>query len=391
MGITTSQSVFLLSANLGGVAGYGGNSSLDVETNNYSGAKANLHIKDVRAVFGRPYASSIWNESLDSSAFTTSRFHQDDKTHSEVIDSQVTKIDANKFNFSREEFAEYNTNEGLSHPEIKRHQTMNLASSNDEFDSVAAAKSSAAILRNDTPNAARDSDNDGLSDQVENALGTDPRDKDTDDDGLQDGWEISGYTPNGTKLESADPLQKDLYITIAYTARAKRYSDQTLDDLRRIFAQMPVSNPNGQLGIRVHIATETVTLKTTFKNNLSEFKQQNGWNGSSSVRPQGHHLVVVTPMQDAPEGLIGYGETPGRFAIARDGGNTDYGNCTVAAHIVTHELLHNIVGEFDSADGHIHTENGWLSPIAREGNQYLSERTVKRLNREGIVSLQLGS
>jgi MYXO-CTERM domain-containing protein len=45
-----------------------------------------------------------------------------------------------------------------------------------------------------------DADNDGLSDDAEDELGTDPFDDDTDDDGLLDGWEVV----NGT-----DPLDSD--------------------------------------------------------------------------------------------------------------------------------------------------------------------------------------
>ena len=40
-----------------------------------------------------------------------------------------------------------------------------------------------------------DTDGDGLDDQLEARLGTDPNKKDTDGDGLQDGWEVFSAVP----------------------------------------------------------------------------------------------------------------------------------------------------------------------------------------------------
>jgi hypothetical protein len=252
---------------------------------------------------------------------------------------------------------------------------------------VSGPLSSDTSSEKERPDPAIDSDSDGLSDEVEATIGTNPTDPDTDDDGLNDGWEYSGTTPGGTKLQDADPLQKDLYITLAYAPSATHYSDEGIDDIRRSFAQMPVANPNGQSGIRTHVTTQTANITTSFKGNLSEFREKNGLNRSADVWAEGHHLIVVTPMQDAPEGLIGYGETPGRFAIARDGGNYKYGNFTVNAHIVTHELLHNIIGELDSEGGEIHTDNGWLSEVADKDHQSLSQTATNALNSDGIISL----
>ncbi|MFO7974225.1 MAG: hypothetical protein R6V12_06295 [Candidatus Hydrogenedentota bacterium] len=54
-----------------------------------------------------------------------------------------------------------------------------------------------AVLVSVTPAAYVDSDGDGLSDEVEAALGTDPLNFDTDGDGIPDGWEVwNGLDPN---------------------------------------------------------------------------------------------------------------------------------------------------------------------------------------------------
>lgn len=53
-----------------------------------------------------------------------------------------------------------------------------------------------------TAEAAGDDDNDGLSNQVEAAIGTDPRASDSDGDGLLDGEEINQYNSNPTMLDT---------------------------------------------------------------------------------------------------------------------------------------------------------------------------------------------
>ncbi|NCC30771.1 MAG: hypothetical protein EOM24_01960, partial [Chloroflexia bacterium] len=53
-----------------------------------------------------------------------------------------------------------------------------------------------------------DTDGDGLSDFVEERIGTDPNNADSDGDGLEDGLEVNGFMLNGRRWRS-DPLQQD--------------------------------------------------------------------------------------------------------------------------------------------------------------------------------------
>jgi hypothetical protein len=70
----------------------------------------------------------------------------------------------------------------------------------------------------DTASAACDSDDDGLNDCDEDALGTDPTKADTDGDGFTDGEEVLETGVDGLKLSGeplfADPLRKDIYVEI---------------------------------------------------------------------------------------------------------------------------------------------------------------------------------
>ncbi|MEA3366211.1 MAG: hypothetical protein U9Q79_11285 [Candidatus Hydrogenedentes bacterium] len=72
---------------------------------------------------------------------------------------------------------------------------------------AAANPSSAgdAVLVLVTPGAYLDTDGDGLSDEVETALTTDPLNFDSDGDGLPDGWEVwNGLDPNNPDDAYAD-------------------------------------------------------------------------------------------------------------------------------------------------------------------------------------------
>jgi hypothetical protein len=60
-----------------------------------------------------------------------------------------------------------------------------------------------------SPSAGPDTDNDGLTDDRENQIGTDPNDPDTDDDGLTDGAEVNTYRTDPKDPDTDDGGVKD--------------------------------------------------------------------------------------------------------------------------------------------------------------------------------------
>jgi hypothetical protein len=114
---------------------------------------------------------------------------------------------------------------------------------------LASAWGGGEILSNDT-------DNDGLSDDEEDLVGTSPFNPDTDGDGLLDGWEVHGLQRLGTleplPLEGADPLQKDVFVEIDWMTASGTDSQrnaviayQAAADVTRVFARSGT-------GIRIH-------------------------------------------------------------------------------------------------------------------------------------------
>jgi hypothetical protein len=94
-------------------------------------------------------------------------------------------------------------------------------------------------------------------------------DPDTDGDGLRDSWEISGipYTDalgvtQRYILPDADPRHKNLYVELdAMTGLS--FSASAVSDLQQAFADAPVANPDGNLGITLRIALDETNLPHT--------------------------------------------------------------------------------------------------------------------------------
>ncbi len=104
---------------------------------------------------------------------------------------------------------------------------------------------------------AGDRDGDGLTDDEEATLGTDPANPDTDGDALLDGWEVMGV--NGIDLpgKGASPLHKDIFVEMDFMERAGAANglapgDSVLSAIIAAFASAPVTNPDGATGVKIH-------------------------------------------------------------------------------------------------------------------------------------------
>ncbi|MEA2826597.1 MAG: hypothetical protein QOG43_1036 [Actinomycetota bacterium] len=96
---------------------------------------------------------------------------------------------------------------------------------------------------------------------------------DADGDGLLDDWETNGLDVNGDGVKEvdlpamgADPRHKDLFIEVDWMDRPQSCvlwwcwggrsfapMQAALDDVRATFAAAPLTNPDGQTGVRAHI------------------------------------------------------------------------------------------------------------------------------------------
>lgn len=98
-----------------------------------------------------------------------------------------------------------------------------------------------------------DSDHDGLSNEDEARLGTDPLNPDTDDDGLLDGWEVGTFRDLDMKALGCDPRHADVICLVS------RFTDLKEDLLKSEFAKvtdyykkLDSPNPDGTKGWNWH-------------------------------------------------------------------------------------------------------------------------------------------
>ena len=82
---------------------------------------------------------------------------------------------------------------------------------------------------------------------------------DIDGDGIPNTWEMKGYDADGDgKIDvdypamGANPLKKDIFVEMDYMPGLLASEDE-LDRITESFAQLPVRNPNGTVGINIHL------------------------------------------------------------------------------------------------------------------------------------------
>ena len=92
---------------------------------------------------------------------------------------------------------------------------------------------------------------------------------DIDGDGIGNILEMRGYDGNRDgKLEidypgmGANPLKKDLFVEMDYMPGLLA-SEEELDRITEIFANMPIRNPNGTTGINLHLPVTPAAPSTT--------------------------------------------------------------------------------------------------------------------------------
>lgn len=102
--------------------------------------------------------------------------------------------------------------------------------------------------------AANDQDGDGLLDEDERRIGSDPQDRDTDDDGLLDGWEVHGLP---RAIDGPDtplsPIRQDVIVAVRiYEGVDEDKAKKSIERSKGLYARLPNTNPDGSTGITLH-------------------------------------------------------------------------------------------------------------------------------------------
>lgn len=234
-----------------------------------------------------------------------------------------------------------------------------------------------------------DNDNDGVTDMEERErYGTNPAKSDSDSDGFTDGEEVDGQTVDGTPLPDAEPAKKDLYIVIHRARGIAPFTQRERLDLKQIFQDMPVSNPDGTHGIRLHvnptfISAEEPDINSPYKTKHDAELADSHYRNADQYKCSAHQVLLV---EIKNQSVKGWGDAPG-FQVLVEGRNTrsEESKYTERTVSIVHELLHNVVGKL--RDGRMHTDEGWLNDEGEyhDGDLYLNMETRHTLNQRGFA------
>lgn len=237
--------------------------------------------------------------------------------------------------------------------------------------------------------------------KVEFTIGKTICDVDTDEDGLCDAWETDGIDIDkdgvvdlDLKALGADPKKKDLFVEID---RWKGQPVFGLGDVVAAFAKAPVKNPDGTVGIKLHVliddevtkvagtalsgtdeiepvdidltkfGTKTVTATTTSC-------EDKGWFGTKADRAsdnceniiQAKRLVYRYSLYVwamAGNQYSGMGELPGNDFIVSVGNAGANNNQRVQSGTFMHELGHTLNLHHGGADD-VHRKPNFLSVMS---------------------------
>jgi hypothetical protein len=135
----------------------------------------------------------------------------------------------------------------------------------------------------------KDSDNDGLSNEEEATLQTDPLNTDTDGDGLLDGWETGKFRDLDFKALGCNPRRIDL---ICYVARFDDVNeDHFRKELTRVvdtYAKLDVANLDGSKGWGLHLI---------YLNPITGDDKKSGWAGNRDKFLPAKHRGIAHFMQ----------------------------------------------------------------------------------------------
>lgn len=195
---------------------------------------------------------------------------------------------------------------------------------------------------------------------------------DTDGDRLADDWERAGETPGGAALPGADPEHRDLYVQVNYGDRTEPLTDEERAALKRVWAEMSVSNPDGEQGIRLHIDDESP--RGGQMDVIGLVTEREGWTGQHYTRERlgdrqcVYHQVVLGRVATDEE-TTALAATPGYGAVVDASPREGFGgNASWRVYAITHVLLHNVLGP--RPNELTHTDGGWLdTPLGPEDDR----------------------
>lgn len=157
-----------------------------------------------------------------------------------------------------------------------------------------------------------DPDDDGLTDDQETQLGTDPRNPDTDSDGLLDGWEVNGYRGMDLKSLGCDPRHADVVCLVSrFDGVNEGRFNAGMTHVEKYYSELKATNPDGTPGIRFH--------KVDLAPVTGADQRSAWWTNRDKFRPANQrgmvHWMQVTPGGGGQSGELDDGGGCGENAL----------------------------------------------------------------------------
>ncbi len=168
------------------------------------------------------------------------------------------------------------------------------------------------LLRRGITAGENDIDHDGLTNDEEKTLGTDPYNPDTDNDGLLDGWEVHGYRGLDLKAMGCDPRHIDLVCLISRFDPVKDDKVKSqIDRVAKTYSELNVPNVDGKNGLNLHVI---------YLDPIKGDDEKNAWwTNRDKYRPEKWrgvvHWMQITPGGGGQADELGDGGTIGEGAL----------------------------------------------------------------------------
>jgi hypothetical protein len=145
------------------------------------------------------------------------------------------------------------------------------------------------LIRRQISESETDSDSDGITNEEEDRLGTDPRNADTDGDGLVDGWETGTFRDLDFKALGCNPRKIDL---ICYIARFDDVDDAVFkrETARAVDTYSKLDAPN-------HDGTKGWNLHLIYLNPIAGADKSKPWQANRDKYLPGKHRGIAHFMQ----------------------------------------------------------------------------------------------
>jgi hypothetical protein len=134
-----------------------------------------------------------------------------------------------------------------------------------------------------------DTDGDGVDDEREIDLDISPTDSDTDGDGLPDGFEKSNRTNFQSDL---NPMHKDMLVELDTDSGTN--VPRELGLVVNEFSNAPISNPDGEQGIELHIYYNSDSSINTKDTQSIDYYRDNAYESAFDLKGYGfYHALII--------------------------------------------------------------------------------------------------